>query len=993
MNDFWRLSLRPVYYFATFAFVFAIVIFVLGDLPAVAQIQFQPGQQLTPEQIEKFREMRGRRRGGRGPTPPPAEAKPEEKKPEKKEEEKKEGDEKKEEGTKTIKRPTDGSGKLDPNRIRLKPDKNGLVQFNYNTTPWAEVLQEFSDASKLSFDWMELPADGLNLVTQKKYSLTEARDLLNRHLLARGFTLLLKGEVLTAVKIEKIDPSLVPRVELDDLEDYPPHDFVRVRFKLPLTMEPAKAAEEVKLLLSPNAKVTPLLTTKRLLIIDSVANLRSVRDLLYAEQMASDSIITPQVYHIKHRRADYVADQIMIVLGLDPASRKTPQELQLETQRLQLMMQMQKQNKDVSKMLKKDGPPVHIATDRLQNTLLINAPPEIMPQIELTIKSCDVPTGAGMATDLGGRSTRPHKTKSGSTDAVVTALMDFGQLDPLTRLQSDANTRTIFAYATEADHKKIEQMISKLDESGREIHVIWLRKLPARNVAGTLTSLLVGNEDEKKNDRNSRRFGFSFYDMMRQQQKEDVGFKAMADVENNRLIIWANEEEFAEVKKMLAQLGETPDIDHSAPTKVRVLEARTPEETAELLERLKAAYPGKLNIQQPAAEPKAQEPKPTAEEDKVTRYVPSGQMRVPSGRAKFLTVQTEAPATTKQSATKQSATKQSTTKQSEPKPAEPEVNITVGKDGRIVITSDNPEALRQLEQVLQVVDPPRDEFDYFQLDHVYASGVVGKLEEYFEEELKGQTESVYDEWGQYEGRKEKDLGPATLGRGQLLRFMYEDYTNTVIVQGANASQIAVIRSLIKIYDQAPKPKDYYARKTEVIQLKYSRAQNVSASLKEVYRELLSSKDKEFQDKEGSQSVISSGSKTYVFGDVEKNESGEESPVLIKFDGMLAIGVDNVSNALIISARKEVLDSVKETVQLLDQAAIPDTKIHVHRVGGGIRSADKLQKLLKESMSRPWPGGRPEQAAAKPQGGNQGEQPSGERSRSESRSSSSRRGRR
>ena len=51
--------------------------------------------------------------------------------------------------------------------------------------------------------------------------------------------------ILFAMKVDKIDPSLVPRVEADDLEDYLPHEFVRVRIKLPDSMDPAKAVEDV----------------------------------------------------------------------------------------------------------------------------------------------------------------------------------------------------------------------------------------------------------------------------------------------------------------------------------------------------------------------------------------------------------------------------------------------------------------------------------------------------------------------------------------------------------------------------------------------------------------------------------------------------------------------------------------------------------------------------------------------------------------------------
>ncbi|HMO86637.1 MAG TPA: secretin N-terminal domain-containing protein [Lacipirellulaceae bacterium] len=167
-------------------------------------------------------------------------------------------------------------------------------------------------------------------------------------------------------------------------------------------MDPAKAVEDVKVLLNPSAKVTPLLASRQLMVIDAVANLRDVRDLLYAEQLASQSDVRPELFSIRHRRADYIADQIMIVLGLDPSSRKTPMELQLEQQRMQLLMQMQQQGKDVTAMLQKDGPKVFIAVDRRRNTVAVNAPPKEMGIVKRVVAQFDVPETGLAAGDDGG---------------------------------------------------------------------------------------------------------------------------------------------------------------------------------------------------------------------------------------------------------------------------------------------------------------------------------------------------------------------------------------------------------------------------------------------------------------------------------------------------------------------------------------------------------------------------------------------------------------
>jgi hypothetical protein len=60
---------------------------------------------------------------------------------------------------------------------------------------------------------------------------------------------------------------------------------------------------------------------------------------------------------------------------------------------------------------------------------------------------------------------------------------------------------------------------------------------------------------------------------------------------------------------------------------------------------------------------------------------------------------------------------------------------------------------------------------------------------------------------------------------------------------------------------------------------------------------------------------------------------------------------------VISARAELIDKIKETIDVLDKAAMPDTVVHVHEVGG-ILNADTLQKALSATLGEPWPGGKP-----------------------------------
>jgi type II secretory pathway component GspD/PulD (secretin) len=890
-----------------------------------------------------------------------------------------EGEKPKEEEAATIKRAA--AGPANPEELKARPDKDGMLQFSFSGQPWLDVLQWFANVSKSSLDYQELPADAINFTTQRRYTIDETRDVLNRHLLARGFTMLRPGDSLMVVKIDKIDPSLVPRVHPDDLEDHAPHEFARVRFDLPETMDPAKAQEDAKILLNPLAKVTPLLASKQLMVIDAVANLRDVRDLLYSEQLAASDDIRPHLFQIRYRRADYIADQIMIVLGMDPASRKTPQELQIEQQRMQLLQQLAQQNKDITPMLRQDGPPVFIAVDKRRNTISVNAPPKEMEIIRRVVEQLDVSeTGELVAAAADQMLTmEKYQTISVSPDAVVTALKEIGNLHPLTQLQSDDRGKTIFATATAADHETIRRMIDKLDGSGRSLKVIWLsRRTPADQVAGTIKALMVGEEEQS----NNRRGYVYYYDPWgRNQQQEDPGFRIQADVENNRLLLWANDAEYEEVTALLEELGAIASNHSRNPNTWRVLEARDPAETAELLKRLQEAWGGRnpLNINMPPlqAEPPVAEPpgaQPPADEAPADAAGETGDTltnldapaTIPPGVA-WLAQQIEtapfAEAPIEESTPANEATMQApeadaesveNTADDQAAPSEPPpINITVTPDGRIVISSNDVAALDQLEDLLGDLEPPRKEFEIFgPLKNSRASSVVINLEEYFAEELADDDlDRLFFGGG--------NDSPNTLGKPRKLRFIWDPDTNTILVQNASPAQLAIVKKLIEIYDAPAGADDVAKRRTEIIQVQYSRAEDIATALKDVYRDLLSSKDQAFQnDRRNGGDRGGGGGGRNIYYSFSTGNDDKTAPVKIAFEGALSVGVDSVSNSLIISAQEQIFNNVKQIVTMLDQQARSDTVVQVHRISGSI-TGEELQEALETALSQPWPGGRPE----------------------------------
>ncbi|MEQ8846206.1 secretin N-terminal domain-containing protein [Botrimarina sp.] len=893
---------------------------VLADAPAVGALaQF---------------EGRGPR-GRPGGSPPGQEAKPEgEKKDEEKKDEK--GDEKKEEDSekkdgddkpeapKPVTRPNEPPKPPDPRELEAKPDESGRVSFSFNGQPWADVLQWLAAVSDLSLDWRELPGDYLNLTTQRAYPLPEARDLINRHLQARGYALLLSGEVLSVVKLSELEPSLVPRVDEEELYDRQPHDIVKLSLELPPGLEASKAVEDLKQAMGPHAKALPLAATKRVLLIDNVANLRMVSALLNSERVAAEGREVPREFFLEYVQASEVIDILYVVLGLDPNSRPSQMELRMQQQKLELMQQMAQRGQDVAKLLQKEGPPVYLAYNRQRNSVLANAPPAEMRVIARAIEALDVPsTEAPTAGDPGDRTLEQYRLKTIAPQAVIDTLNEIGNLSPRAELRGDADSKTLFARASQRDHTKIGELIEQLDGAETVVEVFWLRRLPAEAVAGSIQALII--EKPKEDDDDDMPWYYSYRRNRDSDEEEpDTILRVDADIENNRLIARGTPRQMEEIRDLLTKLGEPP-LQEYENRNMRVFDALGPEETARLLRQIESAWPAIGGETELVLPPDAQEDEPKATDDSAeedAKTEPRTTAQRPPNRFRLLNVSDGGADEEAEPAAK--ATK-------------PKATVQLDSSGRIVVASDDPATLARLESLVEQLAPAPDRYRVFPVKNRNPEDIVDSLETYFSDFLAEEE----DDFSRYLSRRfGDDDEPVKLSRRQPLRFLADDWSSTILVANATPDQLAEIGRLIDAWDRQPIDDRVVVRRTRTIALEYAKASTVVAAVKEVYREMLSRGDKEFDTPENK----GRSSLTRYLTQLDTRDGASE-PAFIGFDGLLSLGADDEANVVIVSARDEVFQSVVETIREIDQQAKPTTTVRVVPMEGGLATGELRNALL------------------------------------------------
>jgi hypothetical protein len=274
--------------------------------------------------------------------------------------------------------------------------------------------------------------------------------------------------------------------------------------------------------------------------------------------------------------------------------------------------------------------------------------------------------------------------------------------------------------------------------------------------------------------------------------------------------------------------------------------------------------------------------------------------------------------------------------------------------------------------LIEQLSPPDQRFKVYPLEHITAYSMYLNLKDLFREELEGEDggDDFSDFfWGFRPRNSEKQA--TGLSKRRKLMITWDTGSNTILVANASPTQLREIEALIKEYDKEAPADSVRTRRTVLIKIQYSKASAIAEALKEVYRDLLSSKDKEFDQGEQQRRGTSQERVTVIrYGDGSGGGSKRASPVKVGFEGALSVGVDDISNTILISVQEELFQDVVAMVNKLDQEAAPNTVVRVHRVNGNV-SAEAIRQTINDAVGKPWIGGKPDPEAGGDRGGRNG----------------------
>ncbi len=754
--------------------------------------------------------------------------------------------------------------------------------FNFRRAPWERVLQLFADGAGLTLDMQRVPPGSLTHLDQKEYSATRALDIINGYLIRKGFGVVRKDGFLVVVNLdEQLDQSLVPEVTLYELkrtgndQSVGNNQLVTVRINVE-GLDTARTAQEIEALLGPWGSMIALTQSQVIMVTDIGANLRRILGLL--ENAARPDESTFKSYHLKNIDVEEAEPLLLTQFGMRQAATNVSAAAESGRYR-------DRRSRD-----ERDSPPVapasvdslQVASDVRTNSLLVTgttAQHALVKTILLAIDVGESPDGKPLSR-TGRRGKYLSVYDVSSSDArEVTKTLD--AIMPGVVVNEDGRNGKIHIMATEREHEEVGLLIRQLDGAGgrQSVAVIALVKMDPLMAASTLRSLFISEGTEAPT--------------------------IETDLYGRRLIVRGEPDQVAQIKSVLAELGEDgsgirPPSQNGLRRRYS-LQGRSPDEFLRIIQDAwQDAEPNPIRIVVPArsgpvrerrtsdgavnddAEPETQQHKrdgdPSASVDRVDNGYLTAAM------------------------------------QEESETAPPVVITVLGDD--LLLTSDDVEALDRLEELLDSLQqtlPYRTRWTIFYLQSADATAAADLLAQIFPSSSVASTaastggsilSSLANSFSGVGSSLADATGLGSLGENpQALRIIPDVRSNSLLIAGPDAL-LQDVWAMLRVLDSDDIPESLREMEQRTITVEYADISNVAGILREVFKPLME--------------VQNSGSRQ------------QENPLAAMFGGgsssskqqqiRMTLGVDEQTSSLVISSSQSIFDDVKDLVETLDKNA-------------------------------------------------------------------------
>lgn len=826
------------------------------------------------------------------------------------------------------------------------------LSFNFRYAPWADVLTLFAEAAGLTLDLNAVPPGTFNYRDNRKYSPTEALDVLNGYLLQKGFVLVRRNQFLVVVNIDNgIPPNLVPTVSLEELPSRGRNELMTVLISLE-GMSAEDAATEARELLGPQGKVVPLSKANKLVVTDIGSNLQRIHGLITGFDVEDgDKIFRRfELEHISVLDADAVVRDLfgLGARGVENVSGSS----RGFSSRSRYGSSSSRDPRYGTPAPADPNATVTLAIDERTNSLLVTASPANIKIVEEAIKAVDLPPLDGMAS----RSSRePYlEVYQLETADAMEVTKTLNVMYPGTILNEDGRTRRIHIKATQELHQEIAATIRQLDGAGAgasQMAVIPLGKMDAYTATTSIQSLFYADGEGAP--------------------------VVQPHPSDNALIVRGTNEQVTQIKLLVTQLepGEGGGYGGTGNLRTIPLGGRDPEEFLRALEKVwnvrgrnpirtvvpsdtgairdrrvpSAASPLRSNESEATGAEEAARPSRTAPAgpeagESPAKSEPSAR-RVPYGDGESIPDRTSAATASSIFSTALLAsvpedlafvfsddtfsevsfiadeqTGAAVDSAAEPTGTNAPIAITV-QGGNLLIVSDDEAALDRLEDVissLAAAMPPKAQWTVFYLRSADATQTASILERLFPTSSVATSVGATSDGG---FMSELSGGLSSMGRGimgmsgldsvlsgpQTLRIIPDVRSNSLFVSGP-PHQIDEVEDVLRILDASELPEQLRDRAPRYIAVNHAHVDEVAEIIRDVFKEELTPPQPVQQQRGGGGNPLAA-----LMGG---GAGGASAPKV-----QMTLGIDYQNSRLYVSCNEPMFQQVSEMVQEIDAAAL------------------------------------------------------------------------
>ncbi len=186
------------------------------------------------------------------------------------------------------------------------PNVAGMWQFSFYRAPWESVIKSFAQQNGFSLIISSVPQGEFNYFDQRSYTLPEAIDILNDHLIPLGHLLVRNQNKLTLLARQNgIYEGVAPFASIRDVAFLTRNELATVAFPIKAQSQQT-IMTEIQQLMSAMGSARLLTNSNRLIVTDTGAYLARVRDLLGGYGLASGEQDT-LVIQLRNTKAESIA--------------------------------------------------------------------------------------------------------------------------------------------------------------------------------------------------------------------------------------------------------------------------------------------------------------------------------------------------------------------------------------------------------------------------------------------------------------------------------------------------------------------------------------------------------------------------------------------------------------------------------------------------------------------------------------------------------------